>query len=487
MNVAIIGAGSGGIGLAIALRRAGYDDLTIFERSGGVGGTWRANTYPGAACDIPSHLYSFSFEPYAGWSRAYASQAEILAYLALCVDKYDLRRHLRLNAEVAAARFDETSARWEVRLASGESHAYTILVSACGQLNRPAYPHVAGRETFAGPQFHSARWRHDVALAGKRVAVIGTGASAIQFVPEIARQVRQLDLYQRTPPYVIPRADVPYPRWLRGAFAVFPGLQRLSRTLQYVTHEARALGFTRLTWAMEMPRRGALRHMRRMVGNAELRAKLVPDYPIGCKRILVSNDYYPALARDNVTLVTEEIARITPRGVVTTGGLERPAAVLIYGTGFHATEFLVPMKVTGANGVDLHERWRDGAQAYLGISVTGFPNFFLLYGPNTNLGHNSIVYMLESQIRYVMSCIDALAHGARSLDVRADVQSAFNARLQRRMRQTIWSQGCSSWYQTAGGKHTNNWPSFTFAYRRATRRIALEDYDVAPTAREATR
>ena len=485
MNVAIIGAGFGGIGLAVALRRAGYDDIAIFERSDGVGGTWRANTYPGAACDIPSHLYSFSFEPNAGWSRAYASQREILAYLERCVDKYDLRRHLLLRTEVASAQYDASRAQWDVELASGERRAFTILVSACGQLNRPAYPDIVGRQTFAGPQFHSARWDHTVALEGKRVAAIGTGASAIQFVPEIARCVKQLDLYQRTPPYIIPRADIAYPRWIRAAFAAFPPLQRLSRTLQYVAHEARALGFTRLTWAMEMPRRGALRHMRRTVARSALHAKLVPDYPIGCKRVLVSNDYYPTLDRDNVALITERIDRISPDGVVTSDGVERPADVLIYGTGFAATDFLVPMRIAGAGGVDLATAWRDGAEAYLGISVAGFPNFFLLYGPNTNLGHNSVVYMLESQIRYVLSCVAAVARGARSLDVRAEVQAAFNARLQARMRGTIWSRGCTSWYQTASGKHTNNWPDFTFAYRRATRRVALEDYHLAPKTQQA--
>ena len=485
MNVAIIGAGFGGIGLAIALRRAGYDDITIYERSDGVGGTWRANTYPGAACDVPSHLYSFSFEPNPNWSRAYADQHEILAYLERCVDKYDLRRHLRLRAEVASARFDVAHSQWNVELASGERRAFTILVSACGQLNRPAYPVIVGSDAFLGPQFHSSGWDHSVSLAGKRVAVVGTGASAIQFVPEIARCVEHLDLYQRTPPYVIARADVGYPRWMRGAFAAFPRLQRISRAVQYVAHEARALGFTRFLWAMELPRRGALRHMRRTVTDVALHAKLEPDYPLGCKRILISNDYYPALSRANVTLVTERIERITAHGLRTADGTERTADVIIYGTGFHATDFLVPMRITGPDGVDLQTAWREGAEAFLGISVAGFPNFFLLYGPNTNLGHNSIVYMLESQIRYVLSCVEALARGARALDVRADVQAAFNARLQRRMRQTVWSRGCTSWYQTAGGKHTNNWPGFTFAYRRATRRVALQNYHVLRDGREA--
>ena len=485
MNVAIIGAGFGGIGLGVALRRAGYEDFTIFEKSDGVGGTWRANTYPGAACDVPSHLYSFSFEPYAGWSRAYATQPEILAYLERCVDKYDLRRHLRLRVEIASARFDSAMGRWELVLNDGQRHACTVLVSACGQLNRPAYPAIPGRDDFEGAQFHSARWDHEVALEGKRVAVIGTGASAIQFVPEIAQRAAQLDLYQRSPPYVIPRADPAYPRWMRGTFAAFPALQRVSRTLQYLAHESQAIGFTKYPWLMALPQRLVMQLMRRQLSEPSLRAKMVPEYPIGCKRILISSDYYPALARSNVTLITDRIDRIT-RGGVVAGNLERPVDAIVYGTGFAASEFLVPMQITGRDGVALHDAWRGGAEAYLGITVAGFPNLFLLYGPNTNLGHNSIVYMLESQIHYIMCCIDALASGLRYIDVRVEVQSSFNARLQRAMERTVWNRGCTSWYRTAEGKHTNNWPGFTFAYRRATRRLALEDYHVAGFAQESS-
>jgi cation diffusion facilitator CzcD-associated flavoprotein CzcO len=474
-EIAIVGAGFGGLGLAIALTRAGIRTFTVFERAAEIGGTWRDNTYPGAACDVPSHLYSFSNEPKADWARAYATQPEILAYLMELTEKYALRERIRFNAGVARAVFDEHAELWRLELAGGEIHEASVLVAACGQLHRPAIPEIPGRDAFAGPQFHSARWRHDVELDGKRVAVIGTGASAVQFVPEIAPLAARLTVFQRTPPYVLHKPDRAYGERQRTRFRRFPWLQRLVRTRAYLAHETAVLGFSYFRPVLALPRRAFRHHLEKAVAAPGLRAKLTPEYAIGCKRVMISNDYLPALARQNVEVVNGPIERVTPTGVVA-GGREYPADVLIYATGFTATDFLVPMIVTGRSGRDLHVAWRNGAEAYLGITVSGFPNFFLLYGPNTNLGHNSVVYMIESQIRYVMGAIDALRKGARSLDVLPAVQSRYNESLQRRLARTVWESGCSSWYKTAAGKNTNNWPGFTFEYRRRTRTFDLEDY-----------
>ena len=477
MRIAIIGGGFGGIGAAIKLREAGYESITIFEKASDVGGCWRDNSYPGAACDVPSHLYSFSFEPKHDWSRKYAPQAEIYGYLQHCVDKYGLRRHFRFGTEIESARFDESRALWRLQTAAGESVEAQVLITACGQLNRPVTPRLPGIERFGGEVFHSAQWRHDLDLSGRRVAVVGTGASAIQFVPRLATKVASLSLFQRSAPYIIPKPDRRYSRREQNLYRRFPWLQRLSRAWQYCRYEARVLAFARILPLMPLVRVGFERHLKRQVADPELRKKLRPDYPIGCKRILISNDYYPAITSERVELVTEPIREITETAVVTQDGRAHEVDTLIYGTGFAATEFLAPMKIEGLGGHDLNVAWRDGAEAYLGISVSGFPNLFMLYGPNTNLGHNSIVYMIESQLRFVLQAIGRLRDGDnRSLDVRADRQSRFNERLQQSMRRTVWAQGCDSWYQTATGRHTNNWPGFTFSYRHRTAKFDASAY-----------
>ncbi len=477
-RVLIIGSGFAGLGLAMQLRKAGQDDFLLLEKAGEVGGTWRDNDYPGAACDVPSHLYSFSFEAKHDWSRKYPPQAEIHAYILQCVDKYRLRPQIRLNAEVQGAEFDAARGLWRVELVGGECLETQALVSACGQLNRPAYPQLPGLERFRGEAFHSARWRHDLDLTGKRVAVIGTGASAIQFVPQIQPKVARLSLFQRSAAYVLAKPDRAYRAWEIALMRRVPLLQRGDRLLKYLHHEVRALAFVSLPWLMRSMRGRFTRHLARQMPDAGKRAQLQPDYPMGCKRILISNDYYPALAQANVEIVDSPIRAVREHALVSADGREHPCDVLIYGTGFTASDFLAPMRIRGLNGLELNQAWKDGAEAYKGISVSGFPNLFLLYGPNTNLGHNSILYMLESQYPYVLGCLQALREqGLRYLDLRPEVQRRYNQRLQHLTRRTIWAQGCSSWYQNASGKHTNNWPGYTFTYRHLTRTPELADYD----------
>ena len=478
LRVLIIGSGFGGLGMAIQLQKAGIEDFLLLEKAAEVGGTWRDNSYPGAACDVPSHLYSFSFEPKTDWSRTYAPQAEIYGYMLHCVTKYQLRSRIRCNAEVASAAFDAAAALWRVTLSTGEELYSEVLISACGQLNQPAYPALPGIEQFAGEAFHSARWRHDLNLSGKRVAVIGTGASAIQFVPQIQPQVGELKLFQRSAAYVLPKPDRAYRPWELALMRRLPWLQRLDRGFKYVQHEVRGLAFISMPWLMKLFRFSFERHLKQHISDPQLRSQLQPNYPMGCKRILISNDYLPALTQPNVTVISEAISRVSETAIITADGCEHPCDVLIYGTGFAATDFLAPMQIRGLGGQELNQAWRDGAEAYKGISVSGFPNLFILYGPNTNLGHNSIIYMLESQFRYVLGCIDLLRQqGARYVDVKATVQQRYNQQIQASSHRTIWEQGCSSWYKTASGKSTNNWPGYTFTYRQQTRAPEPDDYE----------
>lgn len=478
-RIAIIGTGFGGIGLAIRLKKAGFSNFILFEKAGDVGGVWRDNTYPGAACDVPSHLYSFSFEQDLGWLNRYGKAAEIHQYLRHCTDKYDLRPHILFNTEITAASFDDTTGLWTLQTNQGETCQANVMVAAVGQLNRPAYPKLTGMDSFAGKSFHSARWDHDYDLTGKRVAVIGTGASAIQFVPEIVPQVAHLDLYQRSAPYVIPKPDKAYPPLEKALFKHVPLLQSLDRAWQYSFHEVRLLGFTASVNETVLVEYLFQKHIREVIKDHKLRHRLTPDYPIGCKRILVSNDWYKTLLNLKIDIVSEDIAEIVPQGIRTADGKVREVDAIIYGTGFAATDFLAPMHISGLNGQVLKQTWQQGAEAYLGLTVHGFPNLFMLYGPNTNLGHSSIVYMLESQFNYVLDALKKLQqNGLRYLNVKQDIQTRFNGDIQQRMKKTMWAQGCSSWYVTAEGKNTNNWPGFTFDYRERTRKLNLHDYDL---------
>ncbi|WP_333663033.1 flavin-containing monooxygenase [Acinetobacter sp.] len=481
IRIAIIGTGFGGLGLAIRLKQAGFQQFTLFEKANDVGGVWRDNTYPGAACDVPSHLYSFSFEQDLGWKNRYGSSQEIHQYLRHCTEKYQLYPHIQFNTEIASANFNATQGIWHIQSTTGEKFEAEFLIAAVGQLNRPAYPKIKGLENFKGKTFHSARWDHDYDLTNKRVAVIGTGASAIQFVPEIAKQVAHLDIYQRSAPYVIPKPDRLYSPIERKAFQKLPVLQSLDRIVQYSYNEIRLKSFT--TTLNEMPLAEYIfqRHIREEIKDPHFRHRLMPDYPIGCKRILISNHWYRSLVRPNVEVINAAIQEVTENGIVDQDGNLREVDTIIYGTGFTATDFMAPMQIKGLNGISLKELWQDGAEAYLGLTVSGFPNFFMLYGPNTNLGHNSIVYMIESQVNYILDAIQVyLKKNLRFADLKPESQQKFNQEIQERMKSTMWSQGCNSWYQTATGKNTNNWPGFTFEYRQRTRRFDIENYALTP-------
>jgi cation diffusion facilitator CzcD-associated flavoprotein CzcO/acetyl esterase/lipase len=476
-SVAIIGAGFGGIGLAITLRKAGIDSLTIFEKAEGVGGVWRHNTYPGAACDVPSHLYSFSFEPNPDWSRRYSPQPEILDYLERCVEKYGLRPSLRLGTEVTRAEFDDESAKWRIDTAGGETVEADVLVSACGQLSRPAMARIPRADRFKGPIFHTAKWNHDVEIEGKRVAVIGTGASTIQVVPAIAERVAQLDVYQRSAPYVIPKKDRPYMPWERRLFRWFPPARLLARFTQWLTFEIFISAFNQIRGMGRLGVRMFEHNLDDQISDPELKRALTPEDVLGCKRVLISPDYYSTLERPNVELVTNGVRELTKSGVVADDGTERPADVIVLSTGFESTRFLSPMEIRGRDGRDLNEAWQDGANAYLGMAVAGFPNLFVMYGPNTNLGSGSIIFQLESQMAYIADAVERLRRSGGLLSVRSEVQQAFDSEMQTRLSTSVWQTGCNNWYVDEHGRNTNNWPGFTLEYRRRTRRLDPADYE----------
>jgi cation diffusion facilitator CzcD-associated flavoprotein CzcO len=477
-EVLIVGAGFAGLGMAIKLQAAGESRFAVLEAAPAIGGTWRDNTYPGCACDIPSHLYSFSFAQSAAWTRTYPTQPEIAGYLHRCVADAGLAPFIRLSTALEEAAYDESAGLWRVRVSGGESMTTRVLVSAMGGLSRPAVPALPGADLFRGPAFHSARWDHGADLAGKRIAVVGTGASAIQFVPEIAPAASHLTVFQRTPPWVLPKLDRQITPGERRWMERVPGLLQAARARIYWTLEARAMAFLHPKY-MHKAQAMAAAYLERKITDPRLRAKLLPDYTIGCKRVLISNDYYPTLTRPNVSVVTEPIACLTPTGVETADGAHHPADVLIYATGFRAGDMLSPARIIGRGGVDLNERWREGAEAYLGLTVAGFPNLFLLVGPNTGLGHNSMVFMIESQVRYVMSALRLLRRTQAPLDVRPAVEAAFNADLQTRMGRTVWATGCRSWYMNARGRNTTLWPDFSWKYRLRTRQARRADYQVA--------
>ncbi|WP_199433092.1 flavin-containing monooxygenase [Qaidamihabitans albus] len=472
----VIGAGFGGIAMAIELRRAGIHDFVILERADDLGGVWRENTYPGAGCDVPSPLYSFSFERNLAWPRRYAAQPDIHSYLGRTARKYGVTGHIRFSTEVASAEFDETGARWHVHTANGEEYSAQVLIPATGQLSRPAFPTIPGIETFRGRSFHSAEWDHDCELDGKRVAVIGTGASAIQFVPEIQRKVGRLTVFQRSAQYILPKRDHAYRSWHHRLFRTVPLLQTLDRVSFWLYAEFAQQCLSKWQWMVPVFKRQAEKHLREQVRDPELRRKLTPDYEIGCKRVLFSNDYYPALTRSDVDLVTEDIAEITPDGVRTADGTEHPADVIVYGTGFAALELLAPIKIHGLDHRPLSEAWSEGARAHLGITVPGFPNMFLMYGPNTNLGGGSVVYMLESQARYIRDAVRRLAaRPGRYLDVRPEAERRWDTEVQRRLGRSVWTR-CSSWYRNEHGRVVSNWPGRTAEYRRRTRRLDPADF-----------
>ncbi len=477
-GVVIVGTGFSGLGMAIQLRKEGRDDFVILEKADDVGGTWRDNTYPGCACDIPSHMYSFSFEQNPGWSRAYSPQPEIWRYMRDVAEKYDLRRFIRFGQEMTGARWDTDENRWYVASKSGDEFVASALVAGVGALHLPQIPELPGIERFQGRAFHSAQWEHDYDLAGKRVAVVGTGASAIQFVPRIAEDVAELTLFQRTPPWIMPKPDREMPDRLRAAFRSVPLLQRAFRNVLYWMLEARAIGFNGQSWVMKIGQRIAKRNIHKGVKDPVLRRKLTPDYTMGCKRVLVSNDYYPALARENVDVVTDGITEVREHSVIDGAGVEHEVDAIIYGTGFHVTDAFDDLDVIGRDGRNLGKEWStEGMRTYQGITVSGFPNLFFLLGPNTGLGHNSVVFMIEAQIAYVAQAL-RLARG-KALDPRPKAQERFNADIQRKLAKGIWTQGgCKSWYLDAKGVNRTIWPGFTWRYWLDTRKVRREDYEL---------
>ncbi len=475
-GVVIVGTGFSGLGMAIQLRKEGRDDFVILEKAQDVGGTWRDNSYPGCACDIPSHMYSFSFAQNPGWSRAYSPQPEIWRYLREVAGQYDLHRFIRFGQEMTGARWDAEENRWHVATRGGDEFTATALVAGVGALHLPMIPELPGIEKFAGPAYHSARWRHDVDLEGKKVAVIGTGASAVQFVPRIAPDVEELTLFQRTPPWVMPKADHEMSGRTRALFRAVPPAQRAYRTLLYWLLEARALGFNGQSWVMKLGQRIARRNIDRAITDPQLRRKVTPDYTMGCKRVLVSNDYYPALARGNVDVVTEGVREVREHSVVDAAGVEHEADVIVYGTGFHVTDAFDDLEIVGRDGRNLGKEWAtEGMRTHLGITVAGFPNLFFLLGPNTGLGHNSVVFMIEAQISYVAEAL-RLARG-RALEPKPEVQERFNAQIQRKLAKGIWTRGgCKSWYLDAKGVNRTIWPGFTWRYWLATRKVRRADF-----------
>jgi cation diffusion facilitator CzcD-associated flavoprotein CzcO len=470
-RIAIIGTGFSGLAMAIQLQRAGRPDFLLLERSDSIGGTWRDNHYPGCACDVPAHLYSFSFEPNPDWSSAYASQGEIRAYIERVAARHDLTRRTRFSADVVGAELDEARARWTLRAADGRVFVADIVVAAVGGLSRPRVPELPGIERFAGRRWHSARWDHTAPIDGEDVAVIGTGASAIQFVPRIAPRVRRLLLFQRTPAWVLPRRDHDFTPLERRLLGLAP-LRWMYRQRLYWSHEARSIPFTLEPRVLQWAQRLAVRHLRSQVRDAELARRLTPDYRLGCKRILLSSDYYPAVARPNVELVSGPVREVTEHGVVGADGAVREVSAIVFATGFDVHDYLGRLRVVGRGGAELGERWRRRAEAHLGTTVPGFPNFFTLIGPNTGLGHNSIVFMAECQVRYILAALRAMdRHGARLVEPRDDVVRAYNRRLQERMRRTVWASGCMSWYLNADGVNTTLWPGSTAEFLLRTWRF----------------
>ncbi|MGH3655186.1 MAG: flavin-containing monooxygenase [Micromonosporaceae bacterium] len=515
VSVVIVGTGFSGLAMAIQLAKdaaaGGPDDYVVIEKADDVGGTWRENTYPGCSCDVQSHLYSYSFAQNPRWSRMFAQQQEIWDYLRRCVDRYGLRPHIRFGTELASAEFDDETGLWRVETAPSAATQQSpatgsgddprpgglitarAVVLAKGPLHQPRHPDVPGMDSFAGRAFHSADWDHTYDVTGKRVAVIGTGASSIQFLPRIARQAAAVTLVQRTPAWVMPKLDRKISKTEQRWYAALPALQRLYRATIYWRNEIRVLGMHHPK-AMRVFEAIGRRHIRRHVTDPELARKLTPDFAVGCKRILISNDYYPALARDNVHVVTDGLARVTRTGIVTADGVEHPVDAIIYGTGFHVSTGFEDLRITGRHGVKLRDVWakvpspgrthegsrhlRKGPEAYLGTTVAGFPNLFLMLGPNSGLGHSSMVFMAEAQARYISDGLRLLRRtGARHLEVRGGVQERFNDVLQRKLSGAVWATGgCRSWYVDADGRNRTLWPGFTFSYWWRTRRLNPADY-----------
>jgi cation diffusion facilitator CzcD-associated flavoprotein CzcO len=477
-SIAVVGGGFGGVGAAAMLRREGYEDVTVFEKGERLGGVWHRNTYPGAACDVPSHLYEFSFAPNR-WSRRYAPQAEIQAYLEGVARHHGVLDRVRTGVEVRSARWDEARDRWLLGTSAGQQEA-DLLLTACGQLSTPKVPPIAGLESFDGPAFHTAEWQHDVDLAGKRVAVVGTGCSAIQVVPAIQPIVEQVDVYQRSPGWTLPKMDYEYPDWAHALFKRFPAVRRLDRASVFAFHELAAAALTKRRWLLPLFRALGRRQIEAAIEDPELRRKLTPADEFGCKRVMLTDEWYPTLARPNVDLVTARIAEVTAGGIRDERGIEREVDAIVLATGFASHAFVAPMEIVGSEGRALAQEWADVARAYLGLSVPGFPNMFLLYGPNTNGGSGSVIGTIESGIGHVLAALRELERAeARRIEVRREAAEHFDRELRDALAGTVWHTGCTSWYVDEDGNDPSQWPWLWSAYRRRTAGLEPDAYELS--------
>lgn len=493
VDVVIIGAGFAGLGMGIKLKMQGDESFVILEKANEIGGTWRDNTYPGCGCDIPSLLYSYSFEPNPSWSRSFSRQGEILEYIKHCKKKYKMTPHIRFNSEVTEARFDKSLGRWKVRDQQGNQYRARLLVSAAGPFNAPFIPDLKGRDDFEGESFHSLYWNHDYDLSGKRVAVVGTGASAIQFIPEIANQVKSLHVFQRTAPYIVPKPDEEITEKSQRRFKRFPAYQRFWREFIYWFLEYQGQSQYADNKIRAKRKQVALEHLHNQIQDEDLRKKLTPDYEFGCKRVLISENYYPTLQQDNVELIAEAVREILPNGIVSSQGEKREVDVIIYGTGFYTTSFPKLYQLLGLSGRNLFDIFNErGPAGYLGVAVTDFPNLMLVVGPNSGLGHNSIIHMMESQFNYILDYFKHLKKTPSSnsyLDLKPSVQEAFNEEIQAKLSKMVWSNGrCNSYYlQNHDGKNTSIWPGSTVKYRKRTKRIKISDYNICTPQEQGTK
>ncbi len=480
IDIAIIGSGFSGLGMAIRLKQDGRDGFVVLERGDEVGGTWHYNTYPGCACDVPSHLYSYSFAPNPDWTQTYSPQPEIGAYLRRVADEYGVREKVRLNCTVEGIEWEDGG--WTIATSDGPLRA-RVVVAGMGPLAEPKIPAIEGLDEFEGETFHSARWNHDYDLRGKRVAAIGTGASSIQFVPEIQKQAAQVHVVQRTAPWVMPHPSRPIRGWEKRLYDRVPALQKLVRGGAYAGRELFVLGFVKDPRIMKVAERIARRHMEKQISDPELREKVTPSYTIGCKRILPSNKWYSALAKPNVELLTGGVDRVTRNSIVTGDGEEREVDAIIFGTGFQVTDMPVGSMVRGPGGKTLDEAWQGSPKAHLGTAMPGFPNLFVLLGPNTGLGHSSMVYMIESQVQYVLDALRHMdANGADTVQVRGGVAERYNAEIDKRMERTVWSTGCASWYLDETGRNATLWPDWTWRFRQRTARFDPSEFELETSA-----
>jgi cation diffusion facilitator CzcD-associated flavoprotein CzcO len=476
-EIIIIGSGFGGIGLGMNFQKSGIENYVILERESEMGGTWWRNTYPGAAVDVQSHLYSFKSEPY-NWSRLFALQPEILDYTNYLIYKYDLKKRTHCNKNVVKAEFDEDKCEWVVFIEDGSVYKAPILINSSGSLSQPSIPPIKGKENFKGRSFHTSRWDHSFDYTNKKVAVIGTGASSVQVVPAIASKVKDLYVFQRTPHWILPRPDRKLSKPEQKFIHILPIITNFYRELMYWKLEARMLAFKGNMMIIKYFQRTAEKFLKKSIPDSELRKKLTPDFILGCKRVLLSNDYFSTLLRENVNLETDGIDQINENGLLTKTGNQIDVDLIVYATGFFASENNIPYPVIGRNKLSIQDSWKDGAHAYLGTVVPSFPNFFILVGPNTGIGHTSALHIMESQIAYLMEAISAMRQNKwKTIEIKEDVEYEYNDKIQKQLSKTVWQTGgCKSWYQNESGRNTTLYPNYSFVFRKAASKFKMQDH-----------